>query len=236
VALLKVVSVGLMPKAFKGKDKIKILLWCDHHCCLCGKACGTDIEIAHIDPNGGNEIGNAIPVCYDCHSAIGKYNIAHPRGNKYRYEELKKRREQIYEQYTRHLVPPVLFACNQTRPDGTVKKLPFVGFNIQHLGDSLPVQVRVEAKIVHDGKDMGLINDAYYNGEVKWNLNPRTGVLGGVSIPPKYVESGKDLKIEIRMTVIDQFEREHRLLPQCYRYVREGDFWNLEPRSFAEWS
>ena len=33
---------------FSENDKIKCLLWCNRHCCLCGKACGTNIEIAHI--------------------------------------------------------------------------------------------------------------------------------------------------------------------------------------------
>ena len=28
---------------FHEKDKIKCLLWCNRHCCPCGKACGTDI-------------------------------------------------------------------------------------------------------------------------------------------------------------------------------------------------
>ena len=92
---------------FREADKIKLLLWCDRHCCLCGKACGTDIEIAHIDSKGPAEIDNAIPLCYDCHAKTGRYDPKHPRGNKHRPEELKARREQVYEQHTRALVPPL---------------------------------------------------------------------------------------------------------------------------------
>ena len=92
---------------FTDDTKRKCLLWSDRHCCLCGKVCGTDIEIAHIGQPEDNDIENAIPLCYDCHAKIGRYNVEHPRGNKYKPDELKARRDQIYEHYTRHLVPPL---------------------------------------------------------------------------------------------------------------------------------
>lgn len=228
-----------MSPRFRENDKIKILLWCDRHCCLCGKACGTDIEIAHIDANGGNDLDNAIPLCYECHSTIGNYNREHPRGNKYRPKELKTRRDQIYEQYTRHLVPPIHFELNQNRPNNPEPHhLPFVGFRLHHLGDSLPVRVKVETKIILGERDLGLVEDTsgYYTGAAEWNINPRTLFFGGFSILQEYAESTQELKIELRITVIDQYEREHRLLPQCWRYVRDGNFWNLEPRSFTEWT
>jgi len=227
-----------MPPGFKESDKLKVLLWCNHHCCLCGKRCGTDIEIAHIDPNGGNDIDNAIPVCFECHSAIGRYNIEHPRGNRYRVKELKARREQVYEQHTRHLVPPIHFQLSQTKVDGSQHDLPFVGFQLRHHGDSLPVQLKVEAKIIIGQKNLGMVRDTsgYYTGKTIWNINPRTFFWGGFSIPQRYVNSDKGIKIEIRITIIDQYKREHKLLPQCYRYVRSGNFWNLEPRSFTKWT
>jgi len=232
-----------MPKDFNESDKIRALLWCDRHCCLCRKACGTDIEIAHIDPKGGNGLDNAIPLCYDCHGEVGKYNKEHPRGNKYRPAELKSRREQIYEEYTRHLVPPIHFLLTQNgaNPPGTKCALPFVGFRLQHGGDSLPARIKVEAKTILNGKDLGLVEDksGYYSGKTVWNINPRILFFGGFNIPSKHMVSiskGKDFKIEIRITVFDQYGRAHGLLPQCWTYVKTGNFWNLEPRSFARWS
>lgn len=94
---------------FDEKIRNRVLLWCDRHCCLCKKACGINIEVHHIIPEnqGGNsELDNAIPLCFECHSNVGNYNVQHPRGTKYKPDELKARREQIYEEYTRHLVPP----------------------------------------------------------------------------------------------------------------------------------
>ena len=59
--------------------------------------CGFKMELDHIDPkaNGGPDtIDNAIPVCFECHAEIHAYNDKHPRGRKYRPEELKKHKEQ----------------------------------------------------------------------------------------------------------------------------------------------
>src|SRR6516165_11946276 len=80
-----------------------VLLWSDRHCCLCKKACGLDIEVDHIKPvaaGGTNAIDNAIPLCYKCHAKVHHYNDLHPRGTKYWNEELKIRREQVYEEFT----------------------------------------------------------------------------------------------------------------------------------------
>lgn len=226
------------PPVFKEEDRIKMLLWSDRRCCLCKKTCGTNIEIAYIEENAGNDIDNGFPLCIKCCSEIARHNKKSTNQNKYKSEELKARREQVYEEYTMHLVPPIQFYLDQRQIDGnTSYKLPFVGFRLQHLGDSLPVSVRVEAKIVYDGKDLGIVDDAngYYSGKEKWNINPRTLVGGVFSLPIENVEGDKELKVEVRVTVIDQIRREHKLLPQCFRYVKDGDFWDLEPHSFTEW-
>ena len=232
-----------MPKRldFSQADKIKMLLWCARHCCLCGKNAGPDIEIAHIGSRRDNDIDNGIPLCYDCHAKIGHYNLEHPKGNKYKPEELKARREQVYEEHTTHLIPPIHFWLDQTKADGKSSHiLPFVGFRIQHYGATLPARLRVEAKVLLGGRDLGLVNDpsGYYTGATIWNINPHIFFWGGFSISQEQFarSATEELKIEVRMTLLDQFERSHRLLPQCYRWVREGNFWNLEPRSFAIWN
>jgi len=227
------------PPEFSEEDKIKMLLWCARHCCLCGKNAGPDIEIAHISNKAGNNIDNGIPLCYDCHAKIGHYNREHPRGNKYKVDELKARREQIYEEHTRHLVPPIHFFLTQTKVNNTQHEIPFIGFLLQHLGDSLPVKIRVEAKTILGEEDLGIVADpsGYYTGVVKWNINPRILFWGGFSIPRERFNQ-ENLKVEVRITIIDQFDREHKLLPQCWRWVGTGNppFWNLEPHSFSNWA
>src|SRR5258706_10434908 len=88
----------------------RLLLWCDRHCCLCKRPCDVLIELHHIVPKakGGDDTeDNAIPLCFDCHARVGHYDATQPKGTRYRPEELKRRRDQIYDEFTRHLVPPL---------------------------------------------------------------------------------------------------------------------------------
>ena len=228
------------PTPFSEEDKIRILLWCDRHCCLCGEPCGTNIICHHIKQEGNDtgNIENAIPLCLNCHGEINRYNIEHPVGTDYKIKEIKARRDQIYEKYTRHLVPPLNYSPFQRDGDYTENHLDFVRFQIAHLGDSLPVRITIEAKIILGGEDRGLVPDTngYYSGETEWNLNPRRTVVGGFHLPADVANSDLELKIELRVTIIDQYGRKHRELPLCWRYIRERNLWNLEPRQFTNWN
>ena len=86
-----------------------VLLWCDRHCCLCKRACGLDMEVDHLVPSatgGSDDADNALPLCFECHARAHRYNDKHPRGTEYFYQELRARRDQDYEQFTRYLAPP----------------------------------------------------------------------------------------------------------------------------------
>jgi hypothetical protein len=75
-----------------------LLVKCRRHCCVCRRFKGVLIEVHHIDPSvagGTDDIGNAIPLCSDCHAMIGHYNNAHPRGRKYRPRELARLRDEF---------------------------------------------------------------------------------------------------------------------------------------------
>jgi hypothetical protein len=229
------------PPPFNEKDKIKILLWCERHCCLCDKACDTNIVIHHIQQKGTDEelsnIDNAIPLCYDCHGRIKSYNLAHRVGTSYRIEEIKARRNQIYDKYTRHLVPIVSFNILQGEPN---KPTPFpkVITFVTHHSTSMPVRARVELKHILGGKDLGVMRDAkgYYSGETDWHLNPAIQFHGVFTILKECQDSKDDLKIEVRLTIIDDYGRPHRMLPQAWTYVRKGRYWFLEPCSFTKWN
>ena len=80
--------------------KTSMFTRCHRHCCLCLKQCGINIEAAHIideAAGGPNDEENGIPLCFDCHQEVGSYNDKHPRGNKIRPEELKARRDRVYQ-------------------------------------------------------------------------------------------------------------------------------------------
>ena len=86
--------------SFGPNIKSELFVRCARLCCLCLKQCGIKIEVAHIvdEAKGGPSTpDNGIPLCFDCHQDIGSYNDEHPRGNKYRPNELKARRDQVYE-------------------------------------------------------------------------------------------------------------------------------------------
>jgi hypothetical protein len=228
------------PPPFNEKDKIKILLWSERHCCLCDKPCDTNIVIHHIKQEGTEEelsdIDNAIPLCYDCHGKIKSYNPAHRVGTSYKIEEIKARRNQIYDKYTRHLVPLVTFNIHQGTPEKP-STFPTVITFVTHHSPALPVRARVEVKHVLGGKDLGIMKDnkGYYSGETDWHLNPVVTINGNFTVPKACQDSKDDLKIEVRLTIIDEYGRPHRMLPQAWTYVREKRYWFLEPRSFTEW-
>jgi len=229
--------VGRKPR-FSEDIKLKCLLWSARHCCVCDKVCGLDIEIAHIDPTGGEVFENAIPVCYEHHAQIGRYNIEHPRGNKYRIKELKKRREQIYDKYTRHLVPRLNFYLTPRMSDPSHLRLPRVGFVMENFGPFLPVRFNVNVDVFLGSEKLKPILDPkrpYYTQDgIKWNLNAGLNFFGNFGIPEKCIDSKEELLIELRVTVIDPYDRPHELLPICQRYVPKGKYWQTDPTSFSE--
>jgi hypothetical protein len=55
------------------------------------------METDHIEPateSHDHSIGNAIPVCFDCHAEIHSYNPSHPRGHRFTSQELRAHKEQ----------------------------------------------------------------------------------------------------------------------------------------------
>ncbi len=219
---------------FSDSDKLKCLLWCDRHCCLCGKSSGSTIEIAHIVPKKKrsnpeiiSNIDNAIPLCLECQNDVEKYNQEHPRGNNYRIKELKSRRDQIFEKYTRHLIPPIHYEITQHK----LRRLPDVGFTLTHLGDSLPVKVLIALEIFLGNRSLGLINteNGLYSGKKYLNINPRGEFNGHFPIPNEAVNSNERIEIRINGIILDQYEREHHLLPIGWVYLRDRNSWFYEP-------
>jgi hypothetical protein len=216
---------------FDQKVRTKAFLWSDRHCCLCKKACGVNIEVHHLvqeSEGGGDDIDNAIPLCFDCHSEVMRYNEQHPRGTKYKVEELRVRREQVYEEFTRHLVPPVDSQITQMIPGGELRAFPDVGFLLRHLGDYLPVRVRVIIESVLSDRNVVLPSE-HYSGKKLWNLNPRFMFSGHFEMPRDLIPDGKPLELRVKLSIIDQYEREHFYLPTGFIYVPQGNYWYAEP-------
>ncbi|MBU4373024.1 MAG: hypothetical protein KJ714_00995 [Euryarchaeota archaeon] len=82
------------------------------------------------------------------------------------------------------------------------------------------------AQVFLGSKDLGIVKTSQYTGERLWNLNP--GVRGHFPVPSEVVESTESLEIRVSVTVIDQYERKHQLLPLAWVYMRDRN-WYLEP-------
>lgn len=210
-------------KDFSEEDKVRVLLWSARHCCLCGKQKGIGIEVAHLDPKR-SDIDNAIPLCFDCHAAIGHYNRQHPRGRKYGISELRARREQVYEQHTRHLLPPVLYELKQ----GT-RKLPDIGFQITNLGNTYPVRASILVTLAQ-GSRVFTPYSSQYSGKALWNLNPGFGVNGHFDISSFQFNHQEPLRARVDVSLVDIYERAHKLLPIGFVHnLGPDNDWYLEP-------
>lgn len=83
--------------AFDRHEVSKLLVECQRRCCICHRFCGVKMETDHMKPSddgGSDDIGNAIPLCFECHAEVHAYNPKHPRGRKYTEEELRLHKEQ----------------------------------------------------------------------------------------------------------------------------------------------
>ncbi len=75
------------------------LVACGRCCCICHKFCGTKIELHHIVQKaygGDDTFENCIPLCFDCHSDMGRADPKHPKGKHYTETELKAHRDNWY--------------------------------------------------------------------------------------------------------------------------------------------
>jgi hypothetical protein len=82
------------------------------------------MEIDHIVPRsegGGNDIDNAIPVCFECHAEIHLYNDKHPRGRKFSSDELRKHKKEWLSVCSRH--PEILAESLRTGDVGPLQAL-----------------------------------------------------------------------------------------------------------------
>jgi len=186
------------------------------------------IELAHIDRAGPGTLDNAIPVCFDCHCAIGHYVDEHPRGKKYGVDELKKRRNQIYDEQTSVLVPPIDFRLSQQNPE---RQLPAVGFQIFHKGKTHPVRAFVRITVAKGrGKHLQPKTVGHYDGRYPWNLNPGQGVLGWFALTQDQTPlKGRPLRAKIEVTIADIYAYRHALYPIGYILEAGAQDWYAEP-------
>jgi hypothetical protein len=109
---------------FGGKDVESLLVACHRRCCICHRFCGVKIEVHHIDPAtapASGRVGNAIPLCFECHAEVQHYNPKHPKGRKFTPGELRRHKEQWLSLCQEH--PEMFVASQQPAEAGSLERL-----------------------------------------------------------------------------------------------------------------
>ncbi len=217
------------------ETRIKLFQWCSRHCCFCGKECATSIEIHHIDgDHSNNQEDNLIPVCFDCHAHLGHYNPDHPRGNKYREEEIKARREQIYDKHTLPYVRHVDIQISRRLPDGNFRDWGDTSCTVRSNSTDLPIQMRLEISIYEGESKLDINIGDIYMGKGIWNLNPGTIVFGHFTFSAKEDLDPFEYRVQLQWSIVDMLNREHPMLPTSFVWNDlEGDWW-YDPRALYE--
>lgn len=212
------------------ETRIRLFTWCSRHCCFCGKECATSIEIHHIDSNhSNNDEDNLIPVCFDCHAHLGHYNAEHPKGNRYRPEEIKARREQIYDRFTQPYVRHVDIQIHRRLRDGTPRQGGDTSCTVRLVSTDLPVRMRLSISFYESGKLLDVDLGPLYSGDSLWNLNPGTRIDGHFELPVKWDLEPFEYRAELRWSIIDILEREHQLLPVSFVWSNPQQDWWFDP-------
>jgi hypothetical protein len=185
-----------------------------------------------------NNAENAIPVCYLCHAKLEFSRAGSPRGSRFSIAEIKERRDQIYEEKTRHLVPVLTYGpLNDAN-----MKFPKVQFHLSNNDGGLQVRARCVVEIFVDGRMFGTPT-RHYAGDRLWVCNPGLTAVGWFDLSDRNRLNqrqkyrgvhpsralGRDLRLRIHVTIVDAFDREHRRFPAEWYYDWQGETWVYDP-------
>jgi len=225
-------------KSVPEEDRAKLFLWCDRHCCFCGKKCTTNIEIHHIDEDtSNNDIDNLIPLCFDCHGELPRYNAKHPKGSKYYSREVKTRRDQIYEEHTRKYLRQVNIHVSRfiqhTRDRNgkpIARKNGDTSCTVKTTSNNIPVKLKVRIEAYQDNQKINTKFGDLYKGEALWNLNPTQIVFAHFELPISKKADPFLYRVEIIWSIIDILDRKHHMLPFSYVWDDTESDWWYDPR------
>ena len=127
--------------------------------------------------------------------------------------------------------PDIHFKVTQLQSNGKKRTLPSVGFNLENR-TGRQVRLRVVADVFLDSKYLGnpSADSGHYAGRRIWNLNANWAIRdGNFTVPVTEVKKGQSLMIRVTVTIIDEQEREHKLLPLGWIYMPENNDWYFEP-------
>ena len=192
------------------------------------------MEFHHIDGDSSNNAeDNLIPVCFDCHGELPRYNPKHPKGSKYRDLEIKKRRDQIYDLYTLPYVRQVdikiskyVHHVQDNTGQPRERQWGDISCTVRILSHDLPVRLRLRIEPYHDNQRLKVTLGEIYSGRALLNLNPSQIFFGHLKLPIPAEPKSFLFRVEIFWSVVDILDREHEMLPFSYVWSDpKGDWW-----------
>jgi hypothetical protein len=162
---------------------------------------------------------------------LQRYNPEHPVGTKYRYLEIKKRRDQIYELYTLpYLRKASITISKYIYNSKRERSLGDTSCTVMPLSNDIAIRLRLRIEAYHGDEQLTLDRDDLYSGSALWNLNPSQIVLGHFPLPISKEAKPFLYRVEIFWSIVDILDREHQMLPFSYVWSElQGDWW-FDPR------
>jgi len=166
---------------------------------------------------------------------LQRYNPEHPVGTKYRYLEIKKRRDQIYELHTlpylrKASITISKYTYNSKLERSLERSLGDTSCTVWSLSNDIAIRLRLRIEAYHGVEQLALDIDDLYSGRALWNLNPSQIVLGHFPLPISEEVKPFLYRVEIFWSIVDILDREHQMLPFSYVWSElQGDWW-FDPR------
>jgi hypothetical protein len=121
------------------------------------------------------------------------------------------------------------------RLDQVDRVLPDVGFHISNHGTTYAIKAEIVVTLAQGPNVFGSPGEGHYDGKYLWNLNPQAGVNGHFKLPAGIsINESARLRARVDVTLIDYYERRHKLLPVGFIHMLgQGDEWYFEPSEEA---
>jgi len=170
----------------------------------------------------------------DCHGELEKYNPQHPVGTKYRFIEIKTRRNQIYDKFTLPYVRQAEISISKYTVSGHLREIGDTSCTVRTLSQDLPIKLRIKMIPYHNNQKLNIGLGELYEGKAVWNINPSQIVFGHFRLPIATTVDPFYFSLEIFWSIIDILEREHTMLPFSFVWNNPDDDWWYDPRVLFE--
>jgi hypothetical protein len=210
---------------FNRSEVDELLVACHRRCCLCHRFCGVKMELHHIEQRADgvqdDSIDNAIPLCFECHAEVQMYNDSHPRGRKFRPDELRAHKRQWLQLCKEQ--PALAFGIGEGQEKNTGETGPGT------LGDAPSGSQAERRQDKNRQKDVQTLIELYYQIPRPF-VDRLLSELAGEKIEYEYLEMLESVHETVFSTLFHCYDKE---LPRLFRaFLTEWDYLTLHAGDF----